>query len=361
MAEIVAGNFLFVRKPPRRRQWRTGVLYALALLHEFRYTLGCLATAVIVGAFVYRATPAAGGAALNWPQSLYHAWMAMLAQPRDTTPPTWGIGVMCGLYPVLGFVLVGEGVVRLALLMVSKRQGEKEWMRVMASTYRDHIVLCGLGHLGYRVLEQLVSIGLPVVVLEKHGNSRHLTHAKELGVAVLIRDMKEDQALIDAGIKHARAVIIATNDDMANLEVALDSRRLNPNIRVVMRLFDQQIAAKISGALSVDAAFSSSALAAPMVAALSLKAKTLSSYVIHGVPHVAVEVSVEPGCPLDGKRIGDIEIGYSGRVLARTTAAGQLESPPTPATIIVGGDALVVHTLASQVTSLAAAAVCRRG
>src|SRR6202011_5071682 len=102
-------------------------------------------------------------------------------------------------------------VVRLALLMVSKRQGEKEWMRVMASTYRDHIVLCGLGHLGYRVLEQLVSIGLPVVVLEKHGNSRHLTHAKELGVAVLIRDMKEDQALIDAGIKHARAVIIATN------------------------------------------------------------------------------------------------------------------------------------------------------
>src|SRR5205807_10361483 len=141
----------------------------------------------------------------------YHSWMAMLAQPRDPTPPSLLVGVMCAVYPVLGFVLVGEGVVRLALLMVSRRQGEREWMRVMASTYRDHVVLCGLGHLGFRVLEQLVAIGMPVVVLEKHHASRHLTHARELGVAILIRDMKEDQALIDAGIKHARAVVIATN------------------------------------------------------------------------------------------------------------------------------------------------------
>ena len=353
-------NHLFAPKVRSRHHWRTLGLYAIVLLHEFRYSLACLTMAVAAGAFVYRATPAAGASGLNWAESIYHAWMALLAQPRDTTPPTWGIGVMCGVYPILGFVLIGEGVVRLALLMISKRHGEKEWMRVMASTYRDHIVLCGLGHLGYRVLEQLMAIGLPVVVLEKHGNSRHLTHAKELGAAVLIRDMKEDQALIDAGIKHARAVIIATNDDMANLEVALDSRRLNPGIRVVMRLFDQQIAAKISGALSVDAAFSSSALAAPLVAALSLKAKTLSSYVIHGVAHVATEVCIEAGSALDGKRIGEIEVGYSGRVLARTTAAGQLESPPMQGTTIGAGDALVMHTLATQVASLAGAAVCRR-
>ena len=231
----------------------------------------------------------------------------------------------------------------------------------MASTYRDHIVLCGLGHLGFRVLEELIALGLPVVVLEKHRDSRHLTHARELGAAVLLRDMKEDQALIDAGIKHARAIVIATNDDMANLEVALDSRRLNPGIRVVMRLFDQQIASKIKGALSVDEAFSSSALAAPMVAALSLKTRTLSSYVIGGVPHVAAEVCIERGSPLDGKRIGDVETGYSGRVLARTTSAGRLESPPSQAAVLTAGDTLVVHTLAMQVAGLAAAAICPRG
>jgi voltage-gated potassium channel len=353
------GNSLFVRKP-RRRSLLTVWLYLLALLYEFRYTLACLSVCVITGSMAYHAIPATDGRQLNWPQAVYHGWMALLAQPRDSTPPTIGLGILCGIYPVLGFVLVGEGVVRLALLIVSKRQGQKEWMRVMASTYRDHVVLCGLGHLGYRVLEQLMEMGLQVVVLEKQRGSRQLTHARELGAAVLIRDMKEDLALIDAGIKHARAIVIATNDDMANLEVALDSRRLNPDIRVVMRLFDQKIAAKISGALHVDAAFSSSALAAPMVAALSLKTRTLSSYVIGGVPHVAAEVSIAPGSPLDGRRISEVELGYSGRVLSRTTAAGQLESPPTPATMIAAGDTLVVHTMASQVGSLTAAAALAR-
>ncbi|MBW3575525.1 MAG: NAD-binding protein, partial [Actinobacteria bacterium] len=76
--------------------------------------------------------------------------------------------------------------------------------------------------------------------------------------------------LIDAGVEHASAVIICTNDDTANLEVALDARRMNPRIRVVMRLFEQQLARKLSEVLNVDAAFSSSNLAAPVVAALAL-------------------------------------------------------------------------------------------
>lgn len=353
-------NPIFARRKASRYPFRTTGLYALVLLREFRYTLAALLVAVLFGATVYHGTPAVGASPLNRPQSIYHAWMALLAQPRDTTPPTWGIGLLCGVYPLLGFVLIGEGIVRLALLMISRRQGQKEWMRVMASTYRDHIVLCGLGHLGFRVLEELLALGLPVVVLEKHKDSRHLTHARELGAAVLLRDMKEDQALIDAGIKHARAIVIATNDDMANLEVALDSRRLNPGIRVVMRLFDQQIASKIKGALCVDEAFSSSALAAPMVAALSLNTRTLSSYVIGGVPHVAAEVCVEPGSPLDGKRVAEVEAGYSGRVLARTTAKGQLESPPLPTAVLTAGDTLVVHTLAAQVAGLAVAAMGKK-
>ena len=52
-------------------------------------------------------------------------------------------------------MLVGEGIVRLSMLVISKEQGERKWMKVMASTYRDHVVLCGLGHLGFRILGQL--------------------------------------------------------------------------------------------------------------------------------------------------------------------------------------------------------------
>jgi hypothetical protein len=83
--------------------------------------------------------------------------------------------------------------------------------------------------------------------------------AKELGVPVLVRDIKEDQALVDAGISRARALILATNDAMGNLEVALDARRMNPRIRVVMRMFDDQIALKVAGSMKVDAALNHTA------------------------------------------------------------------------------------------------------
>ena len=154
----------------------------------------------------------------------------------------------------------------------------------------------------------------------------------------------------------SRAVIIATNDDMANLEVALDSRRLNPNIRVVMRLFEQSIAHKIKNAFLVDVAFSASTLAAPMVVAMSLGAKVLSSTVIAGIPHVTAEVTVEAGSELADKRVEDVERGYCCKLLARTPTDGPTQLPAESRTVLRPGDTLVVCTPGSQLTTISAAA-----
>jgi voltage-gated potassium channel Kch len=200
------------------------------------------------------------------------AWLAMFGEPMLSPPETWYLALLIGLYPLLGFGLVGEGIVRLSFLVLSKKQGEREWMIVKASTYRDHVVLCGLGHLGYRILLQLLERGAHVVAIEKDPSAPFITEAQATGTPVLVRDMKEDQALIDAGIAHASVIVIATNDDLANLEVALDSRRMNPGIRVVLRMFDQRIADKFKDAKLIDEAFSSAALAAPVVADLTMAA-----------------------------------------------------------------------------------------
>lgn len=226
-------------------------------------------------------------------------------------------------------------------------------MKVMASTYRDHVILCGLGHLGYRVLEQLVSIGTPVVAIERDDQGRFIAYAKGTGVPILFRDMKEDQALIDAGVAHARAIILATNDDMANLEAALDARRLNPRIRIVMRLYDQQIAAKITGTFDIDAAFSSSALAAPLVAAMTLDGRVLGSYAVAGVPHVAAELTVADGGPLAGLTVSEIERAHGVRILARQRP-GEPPTPvaPPPDARIAAGDRLVLHAPSDRIGDL---------
>ena len=256
-----------------RRDVRTIVLFGVRLLREFRWTLGLLVGAVLLLGTLYAGTPlvALGGQRPSLFTAFFGAWMALFAQPMSMMPERWYLALLCGVYPLLGFGLVGEGVVRIGLLVMSKTHGEQEWMKVSASTYRDHIVLCGLGHLGYRILSQLLAAKMPVVALEKEAGARFLADAKATGVPVLVRDMKEDQALLDAGVPYARAIIIATNDDMANLEVALDARRLNPRIRIVMRLFDQQMADKFKEAALIDEAFSPAALAAPIVADMALR------------------------------------------------------------------------------------------
>jgi voltage-gated potassium channel len=338
----------------RKRDTLTAFLYVRALLIEFRGTLLALAIAIAVGAMLYSTAPHTEYASkmdLAW-SSLYYAWMALLVQPIPSE--VWYLKLISGIYPLVGVVVIGEGIVRLALLIASKEHGEKEWMKVMASTYSNHVVLCGVGHLGFRVLEQLLANQVPVVVLEKNAEARFVAQARAMGVPVLIRNMKEDQALIDAGIERAKVIIIATNDDMANIEVALDSRRMNPKIRILMRQYDQQIAAKISGALEIDAAFSSSALSAPILAAMAMDAKVMASFVIQNVPYVAAEVKVDSASTLNTRTIADIEKNYTLRVVARVLQSGICQSPPPMDAIITSGDVLVVHTAAAKLSALAA-------
>ena len=352
----VNGSAAPPRASPPRRTLLVAWLYFRALVHEFRWTLATLIVAIVFASVLFSFTPLheLDDHRPNIGTAVYAAWMALLAQPVFGPPLPWYLALVSSIYPVFGVLLIGEGIVRLALLMTSRRQGEKEWMRVMASTYRDHVILCGLGSLGFRVLQQLVAANEQVVVLELSETGRFVAQGKALRVPVLIRDMKDDQALLDAGVTEARSIIIATNDDMANIEVALDSRRMNPKIRVVMRLFEQEIARKISGALSVDAVFSASALAAPTVAAMSLGAKVLGNTVIAGVTHLTIEIPVESGSALASKQMEKIESIYGIRVLAVLAADGSA-STPIATRSAQSGERLVVHIPAAQLMTVAEA------
>src|SRR5512134_3539694 len=94
------------------------------------------ALAVGLAAALYTATPhdALAGARPGLGHALYCGWMALLGEPQLTPPETWYLALVTGIYPLVGLVLVGDGLVRLGLLMLSRRRGEREWMKVMAST-----------------------------------------------------------------------------------------------------------------------------------------------------------------------------------------------------------------------------------
>ncbi len=292
--------------------------YARVLLRQFRGTLIALVTVVALGATLFAVSPlqALGGRRPDIDSALYAAWMALFAETVFLAVDHWYLEALAAVFPLFGAIVVGEGVVRLGLLLMARRQGDEEWMKVVASTYSNHVVLCGMGHLGIRVLEHLVEQNVPVVCIEKAPDGNMLSKARELKVPVIARDMRDDDALRSAGVERAKLIIIATNDDLANLEVALDARRMNPTIKTAMRQFEQQIAQKLQSSFDVSYAFSSAAVAAPIVAAKALGLYASGPQVEAKAPQMTtVEVRVADGSPLAGKSIADIEVAHALKVV----------------------------------------------
>ena len=84
----------------------------------------------------------------------------------------------------------------------------------------NHVVMFGLGKLGLRVLQQLLRLGELVVVVERDPLSPNIAYARKNGVPVRIAVGREEGLLRELNIKRAKSLIMATNDDLVNLEVA---------------------------------------------------------------------------------------------------------------------------------------------
>lgn len=149
-----------------------------------------------------------------------------------------------------------------------------------------HCIVCGMGDVGFRVAELLRRLGEEVVVLTLQARDERRRKAESLGIRILTGDARVDQNLHEAGLAAAKLLIAATDQDLVNIEVALDARRLRPDMPVVIRLFDQGLARQLEGTFDVQRALAMSALAAPSFAAAALGEEILGTFSFQGAPFV---------------------------------------------------------------------------
>lgn len=157
------------------------------------------------------------------------------------------------------------------------------------------VIVCGMGNIGYRVVELLHRLGEKVAVITEEAREERLRTAEELKIDVILGDARNERLLLEAGLAEARAVIAATDKDLVNVEIALDARRLRPDIPVVIRLFDQNLARQLETALDIRRALGMSALAAPSFAAAAMGDSFLASFPIRDVPFVVGRHRVTDG------------------------------------------------------------------
>ena len=134
---------------------------------------------------------------------------------------------------------------------------------------QDHIVVCGAGNVGMRVVEYLLRLNQRVVVIEQHPNSLLMEFARNRQLDLLTGDATSDETIRFCDLRNARSFLATTDSDTANLEAVLGARVENPQLPVIMRITDRQFARSIDRNFEITVSFSTMELTAPTVAGLS--------------------------------------------------------------------------------------------
>jgi ABC-type Na+ transport system ATPase subunit NatA/Trk K+ transport system NAD-binding subunit len=207
------------------------------------------------------------------------------------------------------------------------------------------VVVVGLGNVGTRVATLVQGLGIPVVCIERDVNARGIPAVRALDIPVLTGEAPLEHHLRQARVHRSRAVIAMTGDDAANLEACLEARAIAPDVRIVLRIFDDDFATQLYRSFANAASRSVSYVAAPAFAAALMGREVLGTLSIYRHVVLVAEFVAEEGSELVGQQIRDIEVPGEIRVLAvRSPTAREYLWRPDHGRHIGPGDRYVLLT-----------------
>jgi Trk K+ transport system NAD-binding subunit len=207
----------------------------------------------------------------------------------------------------------------------------------------DHVIVAGLGAVGSRIVGQLRDLGVPVVGIDKNERASGVALARRLGARVIIGETHREETLRTAGITTCQSLVSVTSSDTVNLETALQARALAGNVRVVLRLTDDDLAARVQDTLGLTISRSVPYLAAPAFAAAMLDHQVLRTIPLGRHVLLIADVPVAAGADLAGRPLEEVHRAGQARVIAlRRADAAEAEWSPAREYMVSPGDRLYV-------------------
>jgi voltage-gated potassium channel len=332
-----------MRSHPTRRLLRAFWRDTLVLARQFRVSLLafsallCVDTLALRLFYIYPET----GQHLGWREASYATFMLLLAETPLPFPDALWLQVLFFITPLIGLAVAADGVLRFGVALFNRRQRKEAWQMAVASTYRNHVVVCGLGKVGYRVTTELLRRGEEVVGIERNADIPCLEKLQQMKVPVLLGDARTREMLEKAQVSEASAIVVCTQDDLTNLDIALDARELKPDIKVVMRMFDGELAERVRRGFGIRTAFSTSALSAPVFAAAATHARIDQSFYLDSVLMNVARATIGKDSPLVGRTIAWAEKELDLTVVLHERQ-DTTDPHPAPDVTLRAGDCLVV-------------------
>ena len=118
--------------------------------------------------------------------------------------------------------------------------------RVRLWFVRDHVVICGLGRKGYRLTNQFLKSGVPVVVIEVDEQNELIENARSAGAVVINGDAGDPELLFKVKLNQAQSLISVVGNDGKNAEVAVLAEEISRSrkagsLTCIIHIFDPQL------------------------------------------------------------------------------------------------------------------------
>jgi Trk K+ transport system NAD-binding subunit len=324
-----------------RQHWRASIRDTSLLLREFSAPLIFFILVILGGGVAYHLIGTAVGEPVDTlAESVYSVLTMAFLQSSGDFPHNPFLQIFYFIMPIIGIGALAQGLTDFGILLFNRRARSREWEIAVASTLNNHHILVGLGHLGFRVVQQLHEMGESVAVIELDPKADLTAAVQKMGIPVISGDASREVTLTDANVKDAKSIIMCVQNDAVNLKTALKARSLNSKIKVVIRIFDDDFADELHAQFGFNA-LSGTAIAAPAFAASAAGADITNPISVEGESLSLAQLTIAPNSELDGKTVGHVEDGYSvSLVLVRHDGTSELH--PTDSMILRGGNMLAV-------------------
>ncbi len=124
------------------------------------------------------------------------------------------------------------------------------FVRSVRNLREPFYLVCGAGDVGYMLIRELADIGFHSVVMDQDITRIENLSLESLPVRVasLNADVTDTSTLIDAGLQKPQCagVIALTDDDQANLTIAISSKLLAPRVPVLCRSANHDVEANMA-------------------------------------------------------------------------------------------------------------------
>ena len=264
-------------------------------------------------------------------------------EPWELSPPArlWTMGVI-----TFGIATVSYAFGSLVSLVVGGELHslrEKMKMEKAIEHLHGHVILCGFGRMGALIAQELHRRKVPLVIVEKDAGLE--SAIRDSNLPYMIADATEDETLDRAGLRRARALVIALPNDADNVFLTLTVRSLQPDLEIIARAEHPSTEGKLKRA-GATRVVCPQATGAKNVADI-LTRPTVVDFVElanHGVDLELGLYQIVESSPLAGKTLREfhVRVDTDAVAVAIKRADGQAIVNPDADAVLAAGDTMIL-------------------